>query len=472
MAINYDERIPNNVDLSSNKTLQRALEHWQPRFLDWWRDLGPAIFQNNDVYLRTATSVDAQGWATFGMVRMPEYRWGIFLADQKSDRTIGFGDHIGAPVWNVVPGEHRSTLRRLIVTQGDTEPASVEQQRALGSTAPSLYDLRNLFQVNVEEGRHLWAMVYLLHAYFGRDGREEAEGLLERHSGDADKPRILSTFNEPIRDWLSFYMFAYFTDRDGKFQLKALAESGFDPLARTCQFMLTEEAHHMFVGDSGIGRVVRRSVELMNELKTDDPMKVRAAGGIDLLTIQKYMNFWFSSALDLFGSEISSNAASYFANGLKGRPDESLYDDHAAAGDYALDVPDGKGGVMTETVSMRNAMNDVMRTSYIRDCENGVKRWNKIIEKAGVDFELRLPSARFRRTVGAWANVPTTPAGEPISAEAFAGNLSSWIPTPEDQQFVASVMQPVLEQGKVANWIAPPDRGINNLPVDYEYVRM
>jgi len=467
MPINYDEKIPNNVELSTNKTLQRALEHWQPRFLEWWRDLGPEVFQNNDVYLRTATSVDREGWATFGMVKMPEYRWGIFLADRDPNRTIGFGDSIGEPAWQVVPGEHRSTLRRLIVTQGDTEPASVEQQRALGSSAPSLYDLRNLFQVNVEEGRHLWAMVYLLHAYFGRDGREEAEGLLERHSGDADKPRILSTFNEPIRDWLSFYMFAYFTDRDGKFQLKALAESGFDPLARTCQFMLTEEAHHMFVGDTGIGRVVRRSVEVMNELKTDDPLKVRAAGAIDLQTIQKYMNFWLSSALDLFGSEISSNAASYFANGLKGRPDESLYDDHRAAGDYTLEMPEG-----TQVVPMRNAMNEVLRNAYIRDCENGVKRWNNIIKKAGIDFELRLPSSRFRRTVGAWANVPTDPAGNRITPEAFAAELPNWIPTPDDQTFVSSVMQPVMEPGKVAGWIAPPDRGINNLPADYEYVHV
>jgi benzoyl-CoA 2,3-dioxygenase component B len=465
--INYDEKIPNNVDLSTNKTLQRALEHWQPRFLDWWKDLGPAIFQNNEVYLRTATSVDREGWATFGMVRMPEYRWGIFLADQDPNRTIGFGDNIGQPAWQVVPGEHRSTLRRLIVTQGDTEPASVEQQRALGNSAPSLYDLRNLFQVNVEEGRHLWAMVYLLHAYFGRDGREEAESLLDRHAGDADKPRILSTFNEPINDWLSFYMFAYFTDRDGKFQLKALAESGFDPLARTCQFMLTEEAHHMFVGDTGIGRIVRRSVEVMNELKSDDPQKVRAAGAIDLQMIQKYMNFWFSSALDLFGSEISSNAASYFANGLKGRPDESLYDDHVAAGEYTIETPQG-----TESVSMRNAMNEITRAAYVRDCENGVKRWNNIIKKAGIDFELRLPSSKFRRTVGAWANVPTDPAGNPISPEAFAAQIKNWIPTPDDQAFVASVMQPVLEPGKIAGWIAPPDRGINNLPVDYEYVRL
>src|SRR5215471_20893312 len=154
-------------------------------------DMGPKGFQDTDVFLRTAVGVGANGWAHFDYVKMPEYRWGIFLADPVRDRKIGFGDHCGQPVWHTVPGEHRNALRRLIVTQGDTEPASVEQQRTLGASAPSLYDLRNLFQVNVEEGRHLWAMAYLLHSHFGRDGREEAEALLERRSGDADRPRIL-----------------------------------------------------------------------------------------------------------------------------------------------------------------------------------------------------------------------------------------------------------------------------------------
>src|ERR1041385_1538887 len=377
-AINYEERIPNNVELSTNKTLQRALEHWQTRFLDWWRDLGPAIFQNHDVYLRPATSVDREGWATFGMVKMPEYRWGIFLAEQDPNRTIGFGDNMGQPAWRVVPGEHRSTLRRLIVTQGDTEPASVEQQRALGETAPSLYDLRNLFQVNVEEGRHLWAMVYLLHAYFGRDGREEAEELLQRHSGDRDNPRILGTFNEPITDWLCFFMFTYFTDRDGKFQLKSLAESSFDPLARTCSFMLTEESHHMFVGDTGIGRVVRRTLEVMKELGTDDPAKIRAHGAIDLPTVQRYLNFWCSSSLDLFGSEISSNSAANFASGMKGRPDETTYADHVLRSSvFHIELPGGK----SEDVPMLNALNEVMRESYLKDCEIGLKRWNRMIER-------------------------------------------------------------------------------------------
>jgi benzoyl-CoA 2,3-dioxygenase component B len=468
MAINYSERIPNNVNLANDRTLQRALEHWQPKFLDWWREMGPNAFSSADVYLRTATGVDAQGWATYGSVKMPDYRWGIFLAEAVPERTIGFGDNYGQPAWQQVPGELRSQFRRIIVTQGDTEPASVEQQHLLGLSCPSLYDLRNLFQVNVEEGRHLWAMVYLLHAYFGRDGREEAEEMLARHSGDADKPRILGTFNEPINDWLSFFMFTYFTDRDGKFQLKSLAESGLDPLARTCRFMLTEEAHHMFVGETGVGRVVKRTLEVMKEIGTDDPDAVRRHGAVDLPTIQRYMNFWFTSSLDLFGSEVSSNAASSFANGIKGRPDEAQYQDHICnEASYELETPQGK-----EAVSLRNAMNEVLRNAYIKDCEIGVKRWNMQISRAGFDFQLRLPSPRFRRAIGVWANAPTDPQGKAISREEFERGMPGWIPNEGDRAFVISLMQRVMEPGKMAGWIAPPDRGINNLPVDYEYVKL
>src|SRR5947207_5657740 len=354
MAIDYYERIPNNVGLADNRALQRALEQWQPRFLDWWREMGPSSFRGADVYLRTATAADENGWACYGHVAMPEYRWGIFLADPVPDRRIGFGDAIGEPVWQQVPGEHRSTLRRLIVTQADTEPASVEQQRLLGDTCPSLYDLRNLFQVNVEEGRHLWAMVYLLQTYFGRDGREEAEDLLRRRSGNADNPRILGTFNEPIKDWLSFFMFTTFTDRDGKFQLLALSESGFDPLSRTCRFMLTEEAHHMFVGETGVGRVIQRTADVMHRVGTD-PAKVRAEHAIDLPTVQRYLNHWYSSSLDLFGGEKSSNAADFFATGLKGRYREEQCADHLALeGVYELPVPTADGGLAKEQAPLRN----------------------------------------------------------------------------------------------------------------------
>ena len=233
--------------------------------------MGPEGFQESLVYLRTAVSVDPKGWAKFDYVKMPDYRWGILLAPEEEGRKVNFGQHMGEPAWQEVPGEYRAMLRRLIVIQGDTEPASVEQQRHLGKTAPSLYDMRNLFQVNVEEGRHLWAMVYLLHKYFGRDGREEADDLLRRRSGSEDAPRMLGAFNEATPDWLSFFMFTFFTDRDGKMQLESLAQSGFDPLSRTCRFMLTEEAHHMFVGETGIGRTVQRTCEAMKAAGIEDP---------------------------------------------------------------------------------------------------------------------------------------------------------------------------------------------------------
>jgi benzoyl-CoA 2,3-dioxygenase component B len=465
------ERIPNNVDLASNRKLQRALEAWQPKFLDWWKEMGPEGFQEDLVYLRTAISVDADGWAHFDHVKMPDYRWGIFLADPVQNRTIGFGDNYGKPVWQEVPGEHRNTLRRLVVTQGDTEPASVEQQRLLGQTCPSLYDLRNLFQVNVEEGRHLWAMVYLLHSHFGRDGREEAEGLLERRSGNEDKPRILGAFNEPCNHWLSFFMFTFFTDRDGKYQLLALAESGFDPLSRTTRFMLTEEAHHMFVGETGVARIVQRSCELM---KLDPNEDVRNQGGIDLETMQKYINLWYSVSLDLFGGEISSNAASYFASGLKGRAyEEKRYDDHQALeGSMTFEVPKADGSFDKEEVPLRNAMNEVLRGEYVDDSQRGVDRWNKIIAEAGIDLRLTLPSTRFHRAAGIYAGLHFDPAGNYLSAEEWNARKGAWLPNADDEVYVKSLMQsPIFEAGKMAHWIAPPPRGIKGRPLDFEYVK-
>ena len=471
-SIDYSEKIPNNVNLSEDRTLQRALEQWQPNYLNWWNETGPEGSTNFDVYLRTAISVDPQGWAQFAHVKMPDYRWGIFLNPAEKDRKIHFGDHIGEDAWQEVPGEHRANLRRIIVTQGDTEPASVEQQKHLGHTAPSLYDLRNLFQVNVEEGRHLWAMVYLLHKYFGRDGREEGEALLERRSGDQDNPRILGAFNEKTPDWLSFFMFTYFTDRDGKFQLCALAESGFDPLARTTRFMLTEEAHHMFVGESGVSRIVQRTCQVMNELKTDDPAKLRAAGVVDLPTIQRYLNFHFSVTIDLFGADQSSNAATFYSAGLKGRFDEGKrVDDHILKGDSykVLEVQGGK--LVEKEVPMLNALNEVLRDDYIKDSVSGVNRWNKVIEKAGIPFRLKVPHKAFNRQIGALAGVRVSPEGRPVSQAEWDANVAQWLPTAEDRAFVASLMGRVVEPGKFANWIAPPAIGINRQPVDFEYVR-
>ncbi len=434
--------------------------------------MGPEGSQDFDVYLRTAISVDPQGWAQFGHVKMPDYRWGIFMNPKEEGRRIHFGEHKGEAAWQDVPGEHRANLRRIIVTQGDTEPASVEQQRHLGLTAPSQYDLRNLFQVNVEEGRHLWAMVYLLHKYFGRDGREEAEALLQRNSGDEDNPRILGAFNEKTPDWLSFFMFTYFTDRDGKFQLAALAESSFDPLARTTKFMLTEEAHHMFVGESGISRVIQRTVQAMNELKTDDPVKIRAAGVIDLETLQRYLNFHYSVTIDLFGADQSSNAAIFYSSGLKGRYEEGKRsDDHLLKGENyrILDVQGDR--LVDKDVPMLNALNEVLRDDYIKDSVAGVGRWNKVIEKAGIPFRLTVPHKAFNRQIGTLAGVKVSPDGRVVSEAEWAAKVDEWLPSAEDRAFVASLMGRVVEPGKFANWIAPPVMGINRQPVDFEYVR-
>jgi benzoyl-CoA 2,3-dioxygenase component B len=471
-AIDYSDKIPNNVNLSEDKTLQRALENWQPNYIEWWKDMGPDGSNDFDVYLRTAVSVDPQGWAQFGHVKMPDYRWGIFLNPQEAGRQVNFGEHKGEAAWQEVPGEHRANLRRIIVTQGDTEPASVEQQRHLGLTAPSQYDLRNLFQVNVEEGRHLWAMVYLLHKYFGRDGREEAESLLERRSGDEDNPRILGAFNEKTPDWLSFYMFTYFTDRDGKFQLCALAESGFDPLARTTKFMLTEEAHHMFVGESGVSRVIARTCEVMNQLKTDDPAKIRAAGVVDLQTLQRYLNFHFSVTIDLFGADESSNAAIFYNSGLKGRFEETKRDDdHKLHGRSYTVLGVKEGRLVEREVPMLNALNEVLRDDYIRDSIGGVNRWNKVIEKAGIPFRLVAPHKAFNRRIGSLAGVKVAPDGRVVSEVEWAQNEKHWLPSAEDRAFVASLMGRVVEPGKFANWIAPPVMGINRQPIDFEYIR-
>jgi benzoyl-CoA 2,3-epoxidase subunit B len=476
LSVDYSIRIPNNVGLSEDRQVLRALESWHPGYLNWWRDMGPEGFQESLVYLRTAVSVDPKGWAKFDYVRMPDYRWGVLLAPKEDGRQVNFGEHLGEPAWQDVPGEYRAMLRRLIVIQGDTEPASVEQQRHLGKTAPSLYDMRNLFQVNVEEGRHLWAMVYLLQKYFGRDGREEAEQLLQRRSGDADKPRMLGAFNEATPDWLSFFMFTFFTDRDGKMQLESLAQSGFDPLSRTCRFMLTEEAHHMFVGESGVGRTIQRTAEAMRAAGLDDPhdiAKARALGIVDLPTIQKKLNLHYSLTLDLFGSEVSTNSANFFNSGLKGRFHESkLDDDHRlTGGSYpVLKLVDGAIKLVDEPAL--TALNMRLRDDYTQDCAKGVERWNRILEKAGNPFRLGLPHVAFNRSIGQFKDIHADPKGEILSDVAWARVRNDHLPSLEDGDFIVSLMKPETRQGKFASWIAPPKAGIDNKPGDFEYVKI
>jgi benzoyl-CoA 2,3-dioxygenase component B len=477
LTVDYDGLIPNNVGLNADARLRRALESWHPGYLDWWQARGPEGFQESLVYLRTAVSVDPEGWAKFGYVRMPEYRWGILLAPAVEGRRIAFGAHKGEPAWQEVPGEHRAMLRRLIVVQGDTEPAAVEQQRYLGRTAPSLYDLRNLFQVSVEEARHLWAMVYLLQKYFGRDGREEAEDLLRRRSGDQDTPRLLGAFNEATPDWLSFFMFTFFTDRDGKMQLHALSQSGFDPLSRTCRFMLTEEAHHMFVGQSGIGRIIERTCAAMRAAGIDDPYdieRVRALGVIDLPTMQKKANLHFSLTLDLFGSEISTNAANAFNASLKGRYlEDQIADDHRLTGDTYPVWRLKRGQILREDVPALSSLNMRLRDDYVADAASSIERWwNRIIERAGIAFRFRLPHVAFNRRIGEFAAIHADLDGNQLSAEEWQRRQDEFLPATEDNLFIESLMRPVTEPGGFASWIAPPRAGIDGLPGNFEYVKL
>jgi benzoyl-CoA 2,3-epoxidase subunit B len=465
------EPIPNNVNLDSAPGLVRAMSHWQSRFKTWWMERGPSGFQSHEVYLRTAVSVEPDGWACYEHVRMPEYRWGIFLAPSVRDRTIGFGDLQGKPVWQEPPEEHRDTLRWLIAMQGDAEPASVEQQRLLGSTCPSLYDLRNLLQVNVEEARHLWGMSYLLLRYFGTEGWNAAEELLDRSSGDTARPRVLDAFNAPVRDWLHFFMYTAFTDRVGKVQLQAAAESAFDPLARTARFMATEEAHHLFVGESGVGRVLQRTAELM---KASPHGSASEAGGIDLPVIQRYLNLWYSLTMDLFGAEMSRKAGAIFASGVKGRPKEAMFEDHCER-DRSLRVESwdaAAGALHYQDVPVRLAMNEVLRGLFTLDCRGVVERWNKVLAAQGLQERLQLPSRRFHRQQGLLSSGHFAPDGTAVSAEEWARRKSEWLPTEADEVAVRHLQtRAVMSRGEMANWIAPPPRGIHGRPVDFEYVR-
>ena len=262
-----------------------------------------------------------------------------------------------------------------------------------------------------------------------------------------------------------------FTDRDGKYQLLSLAESGFDPLARTCRFMLTEEAHHMFVGQTGLGRVIERTCQIMTENPGVDPGTL---GVIPLDLVQRYVNRWNSSSLDLFGAEVSSNAASFFGQSLKGRAyEEKDYEDHLALEDYEeVAKVNEKGELVTEQVPLRNAMNEVLRRQYQEDNLKHSRMWNRTIEKYGIDYKIVLPDPRFNRSVGLYAGHRFSPDGQPVDEATFQAKRAEWLPTEEDEAYVKSLMVAVTEPGKCANWIAAPSKGINNQPFEYEYVRL
>jgi benzoyl-CoA 2,3-dioxygenase component B len=265
---------------------------------------------------------------------------------------------------------------------------------------------------------------------------------------------------------LSFFFFTYFTDRDGKFQLASLRESAFDPLSRTCDFMLREEAHHMFVGASAIGRVVQRTVELMKEHDTDD---VRLHGGIDVGTLQRYLNFHYSVSLDLFGAETSTNAANYFAAGLKGRFQEEKRDDDHRLRDATRPVPDATdSGIAHRDASALAALNETLREDYTADCLKGLERWNRTLAEVGVS--LTLPHVGFNRHVGTFAVRRVSPDGRILDEDGWQAAVHGWLPSADDRSYVESLMHGVFAPGRMAGWLAPPSSGIHGKPVAYEYV--
>ncbi len=210
----------------------------------------------------------------------------------------------------------------------------------------------------------------------------------------------------------------------------------------------------------------------MNELKTDDPAKLRAAGVIDLPTIQRYLNFHFSVTIDLFGADESSNAATFYSTGLKGRFEEGKRtDDHQLRGQAYKVLNVVNGQLVEKDVPMLNALNEVLRDDYITDSKGGVARWNKVIEKAGIPFRLTTPHKAFHRNIGSLSGVKVSPEGQVVHDHEWNQKVESWLPTDEDRAFVASLMGRVVEPGKFANWIAPPMIGINRQPVNFEYVR-
>lgn len=228
----------------------------------------------------------------------------------------------------------------------------------------------------------------------------------------------------------------------------------------------------MFVGESGVSRVIQRTCQVMNELRTDDPAKLRAAGVIDLPTIQRYLNFHFSVTIDLFGADQSSNAATFYSTGLKGRYEEGKRtDDHQLKGDSYRILQVRGDALVEQEVPMLNALNEVLRDDYIKDSIGGIERWNKVIEKAGIDFRLKTPHKAFHRNIGTLAGIKVAPDGRVISDAQWAARVGDWLPTDADRAFVASLMGRVAEPGRFANWIAPPVMGINRQPVDFEYVR-
>jgi len=349
------------------------------------------------------------GWQKDIGLDAPEFREYKFEAKygQLPHNEIEFGDYKGQLRWKTVmhiPDQRiRDAALNLIVYQGDTEFASVEQQRRLFDTAPSRYDYLSLVRVMAEEMRHGWQMSHLLVTQFGRSGRIEAQKLLERRAFTDN--RLLGAFNETVQNWLDFYTYTQFVDRDGKFQLTMLSSSGFQPLGQSMIPMLKEESFHMGTGNNGLRRIVQ-------------------AGRIPISIMQKYYNKWLPTSFDLFGTDHSSSAQWAYVWGLKGRYNERE---------------------SREAVDKEH-LNEAARDLYRQEAQKLTDSLNKLIPED--QPKLVVPDLKFNRQIGEHRGKSYSVTGEPMTAEEYGNYLPTLLPSEEDSALLRSIM-------KENDWIVP-----------------
>ncbi|CBA16021.1 putative boxb like benzoyl-coa oxygenase component;albicidin synthetase protein [Xanthomonas albilineans GPE PC73] len=446
--------IPNNIDLDPHSALVRQLTSYQVRFLQWWRLRGPSEFHDREMNLRMPTGgVKGSEWTRYHRMRPSDYRWGVFMMPPDRN-TVVFGERKGQVAWTCVPEEYRDLLLDHVTVQGDVENAAVEQSHELTQMVPSAIDLEHLFQFFLEEGRHTWAMSHLLIEYFGSDGADAAEGLLQRMSGDAQNPRLLDAFNYHTEDWLSHFMWCFFADRVGKYQIQAVTQSAFLPLARTARFMMFEEPLHIKFGMDGLERVLYRSAEITLR---EDTHAIFDAGAIPLPVFQKYLNYWLPKIFDLFGHDISERSRVLYQAGIRSPRNF----DKLEGTEVAVDVR-CEDRLVSSTAPAELAINAVMRRQYIAEVGAIIGRWNQQLRRLGLAFELQLPHERFHRDFGPCKGLAFDLDGNPVH-DADGQRLAALLPTPQDLAGVRGLMGRELGEGRTAAWLAPAGASLDKL---------
>lgn len=447
--------IPNNIGLISNSILVKQLTAYQKKFHKWWSLCGPDEFLDRTMKLRIPTGhTQGRKWAEYHWMRPSDYLWGVYMMPPAHHNTVSFGERKGKAIWSGVPDEYRSLLLEHIMIQGDVENAAVEQSHKLTQIVPSFIDLENLFQFFLEEGRHTWAMSHLLIEYFGSEGGDAAEGLLERMSGDTYNPRLLDAFNYHTEDWLSHFMWCFFADRVGMYQIQAVTKSAFQPLARTASFMMLEEPLHIRFGVDGLERILYRSAEITLH---EDTYDIFNAGGIPLPIFQKYINYWVPKIFDLFGHDVSERSRILYQAGIRSPRNFN----NSEGTEITVDVR-SKNDIRKSTAPADLAINAVMRRQYIAEINSTFERWNKQFRRIGLDFQLQIPHERFCRKTGPCKGLSFDINGKLIT-DTQNRLLNELLPKQKEVAKIRELMNRELNSECTADWIAPPATKLQKL---------